>query len=104
MAKNSDTLFKPEKARWLLEGGLETLDANERHLILVMAEVAEVEGRELSADEKAVVKRLRAEKEAYDSADTRKKVRTMVKRKRKKGTSPLKLPAKFRHLLRKTQE
>lgn len=94
MAKaETESLFAPGKARWLLEGGLETLDAGERQMLLVMAEMAELQGRELSAEEQEVVTRLRTDAAGdYDAKDVAKKVKKLIKGKRKKGAGPFTLP------------
>jgi len=87
------SLFAPGKARWLLDGGLETLDAGERQMLLVMAEMAELQGRELSAEEQKVVERLRTDVAGgYDAKDVAKKVKKLVKGRRKRGAESFTLP------------
>ncbi|MCR4407041.1 MAG: hypothetical protein NUW24_08975 [Anaerolineae bacterium] len=89
----TEPLFAPGKARWLLEGGLETLDAGERQMLLVMAEMAELQGRKLSAEEQEVITRLRTDTAGdYDAKDVAKKVKKLVKGKRKRGAEPFTLP------------
>lgn len=86
-------LFAPGKARWLLDGGLDTLDAGERQMLLVMAELALQQGHALSVEEKEVVARLRADASGdYDARDVAKKVKKLVKSKPKRGTKPFTLP------------
>ncbi|MBC7251887.1 MAG: hypothetical protein H5T62_16610 [Anaerolineae bacterium] len=94
-----DALFAPGKARWLLDGGLETLDAGERQMLLVMAELAVLHGRSLSPEEEEVIARLRSDATGdYDAKDVTKKVTKLVKGKPKRGTKPFTLPADLRRL------
>jgi hypothetical protein len=94
-----ETLFAPGKARWLLDGGLETLDAGERQMLLVMAELAVLQEHALSAEEKEVVARLRADAVGdYDAGDVASKVEKLVKSKPKRGAEHFTLPPDLRRL------
>ncbi len=95
----TEVLFAPGKARWLLDEGLETLDAGERQMLLVMAELAILQGHVLSAEEKEVVARLRDDAAGdYDPGDVASKVKKLVKGKPKRGTEPFTLPPDLRRL------
>jgi hypothetical protein len=95
-----DRLFAPDKTAWMLAGGLESLQAGERLLLLVMAETKMQEGYRPSGEEKAVVQRLRElAGDAYDPRDIHRKVRTLVKSRSRDETTPLKLPPVFDGLL-----
>ncbi|MDY7041905.1 MAG: hypothetical protein SVX38_13695 [Chloroflexota bacterium] len=92
-------LFAPGKARWLLDGGLESLGAGERQMLLVMAELAVQQGHALSPDEEEVVARLRDEMGgSYDAQDVACKVEKLVKGKPKRGTEPFTLPPDLKRL------
>ncbi len=100
--RKEERLFAPDKIDWMLEGGLETLDAAERQMLLVMAETKIQDGYRPSAKEKKVVEKLRAlAGDDYDAKDIRRKVRAMVKGKRKPDTAPLRLPPMFDRFLRR---
>jgi hypothetical protein len=95
-----ERLFAPDKTAWMLAGGLESLQAGERQLLLVMAETKLQEGYRPSNEEKEVVQRLRdLAGDAYDPRDIRRKVRTLVKSRSRNETTPLKLPPVFDGLL-----
>jgi len=94
-----EVLFAPGKARWLLDGGLETLGAGERQILLVMAELAVLQGHALSAEEEEVVTRLRADTEGdYDAEDLASKVKKLVKGKPRRGAEPFTLPRGLKRL------
>jgi hypothetical protein len=98
--KEQKNLFSPERTTWLLDGGLESLDAAERQLLLVMAETQMQEGLRPNRQEKQVVDRLRSMAgDDYDARDIKRKVRTMVKGRSRPDTSPLKLPPVFNRLI-----
>jgi hypothetical protein len=98
--KEAKTIFSPEKTAWLLDGGLESLDAGERQLLLVMAETQMQDGRKPNRQEKQVIDKLRAMAgDDYDARDIRRKVKAMVKGRSKPDTSPLKLPPMFNRLI-----
>ena len=100
MARKEEHLFAPDKIKWMLEKGLDTMDAAERQILLVMAETKLAEGYKPSGEEKQIVDRLRdMGGDDYDARDIRRKVRTMVKGRSKPNTSPLKLPPVFDRLL-----
>jgi hypothetical protein len=95
-----DRLFAPDKTAWMLAGGLESLQAGERQLLLVMAETKIQEGYKPSSEEKAVVQKLRdLAGDAYDPRDIRRKVRTLVKSRSRDEMTPLKVPPVFDGLL-----
>jgi hypothetical protein len=100
MARKEEHLFAPDKIKWLLEQGLETMDAAERQILLVMAETKLAEGYKPSSEEKQIVDKLRdMSGDDYDPRDIRRKVRAMVKGRSKPNTAPLKLPPVFDRLL-----
>jgi hypothetical protein len=100
--KKEDRLFDPAKLEWLLSEGLETMDAGERQMLLVMAETKIQDGYKPTEKEKQVVERLRAlAGDDYDARDIKRKVRTMVKGHTKPGTAPLKLPPIFDRLTKR---
>lgn len=92
-------LFFPEKIKWMLGGGLQTMDAGERQMLLIMAETKLQGGYKPTPEEKQVIEQLRASAgEEYDAQDIKKKVHTMVKSSTKPGTAPLRLPPVFDRL------
>ena len=58
--KKENRMFAPGKIEWMLDGGLETMGAGERQMLLVMAETQLLEGYKPTAEEKQVIGRLRA--------------------------------------------
>jgi hypothetical protein len=102
MARTEEHLFAPDKVTWLLEGGLETMDAGERQIMLVLAETKLQDGYKPSGEEKQVIEKLRElAGDDYDARDIRRKVRTMVKGRSKPDTSPLRLPPVFDRLVKR---
>ena len=104
-----ERLFIPEKVEWMLNGGLETMQANERQMLLVMAETKIQDGYRPTKEEKKAVERLRAlGGEDYDAQEIGEKVRMMVRGRTKPDTAPLHLPPAFdrlrRRLLRSDKE
>ena len=95
-----ERLFAPDKIEWMLAGGLESMDAGERQILLVMAETKIQDGYKPTSEEKRVVEELRnLAGDDYDAKDINRKVRTMVKSRTKPNTTPLKLPPVFDRLL-----
>ena len=102
VARKAQRMFAPGKVEWMLNGGLETIGAGERQMLLVMAETQLQDGYKPTGDEKKVVERLRAlAGDDYDAKDIKRKVKTMVKGRRKTDTPPLHLPPVFDRLLSK---
>ena len=100
--KKEERMFAPGKVEWMLNGGLETIGAGERQMLLVMAETQIQGGYKPTGDEKKVVEKLRAlAGDDYDARDIKRKVKTMVKGHRKADTPPLHLPPVFDRLLKK---
>ena len=98
--KKEEHMFAPSKVDWMLNGGLETIGAGERQMLLVMAETQIQDGYKPTGDEKKVVERLRAlAGDDYDAKDIKRKVKTMVKGRRQTDTPPLHLPPVFDRLL-----
>jgi len=98
--KREERLFAPDKMEWMLAGGLESLEAAERQLLLVMAETKMQEGYRPDSSEREIVQRLRdSAGDSYDPRDIRRKVRTLVKSRRKDETVPLTLPPVFDRLI-----
>ena len=97
--KSEEQLFVPAKVTWMLSGGLETMDAGERQMLLIMAETKIQGGYTPTPPEQEVIEKLRALADGdYDAKDITKKVRKMVKGGKKKGTAPLHLPPMFDQL------
>jgi hypothetical protein len=106
MAKHKEErLFEPEKLEWLLDEGLEGMDAGERQILLVMAETKIAEGYKPTSREKEALDRLHAlAGQDYDVRDIKRKVHAMVKSPTKGGTSGLSLPPAFDHLLKRLRK
>ena len=99
-----DQLFVPEKLKWMLAGGLESMDGSERQILLVMAETKLQEGYNPTQEENNVIDKLRAlAGEEYDATDISKKVKTMVKGHNRPGTAPLHLPPVFDRLRKRAR-
>ena len=100
-----DRLFEPGKIDWLLGDGLETMDAGERQMLLVLAETKIQDGYKPTGQEKEVVEKLRAlAGQEYDAQDIKRKVRTMVKGSARSDTPGLTLPKTFDHLLKRLRK
>jgi hypothetical protein len=100
-----ERLFEPGKIEWLLGEGLETMDAGDRQMLLVMAETKIQDGYRPTGQEKQVVEKLRAlAGQEYDAQDIKRKVRTMVKGSTKADPPGLTLPKTFDHLLRRLRK
>jgi hypothetical protein len=95
-------LFAPSKIEWLLDGGLETMDAAERQILLVMAETQIQDGYKPTNEEKNVVDKLCAlAGEDYDAKDIKRKVQAMVKGHSKPDAAPMRLPPVFHRLIKR---
>ena len=104
MPDRGDRLFAAGKIEWMLSGGLETLDAGERQMLLVMAETKIQDGYKPSAEEKRVVQKLRAlAGDEYDARDIKKKVKTMVKGHKTAAAPTLHLPPVFDRLMKRVR-
>jgi hypothetical protein len=98
--QRKERLFAPDKIEWMLDGGLDSLDAAERQLLLVMAETKIQGGYRPDSSERQVVQRLcDLAGESYDPRDIRNKVRTLVKSRPVSETGPLRLPSVFDRLI-----
>ena len=98
--QKEERLFAPEKIEWMLADGLESLDAAERQILLVMAETKIQGGYRPDSSEREIVRRLRdSAGDSYDPRDIRRKVRTLVKSRPNNEAVPLKLPAMFDRLI-----
>ena len=95
-----ERLFEPTKIKWLLEEGLDGMDAGERQMLLVMAETKLQEGYTPTAEEEQVVARLRElAGQEYDAQDIQRKVKAMVTTPKKADHSGIILPATLNKLL-----
>jgi hypothetical protein len=100
--KKEEHLFVPEKLEWMLDGGLETMPASERQLLLVMAETKIQDGYKPTREERRAVEMLRAlAGDEYDAQDIQEKVGMMVRGHKKPDTAPLNLPPAFDRLRRR---
>jgi hypothetical protein len=106
MAKKvQDRLFEADKIEWLLNEGLDAMDASDRQMLLVMAETKIAEGYRPTSQEKQIVAQLRElSGQDYDAQDIKRKVRTMVKSPTRTDTSRLSLPPTFDHLLKRLRK
>lgn len=101
---SEESLFAPEKIEWLLTGGLETMDAGERQILLVMAETKIQDGYKPTNEEKQVVEKLRTlSGDEYDAKDIKRKVGTMVKGRTKPDSAPVRLPPMFDRLMKRVR-
>lgn len=105
MAHNQEEyLFEPTKIAWLLEKGLDGMDAGERQMLLVMAETKLHDGYTPNAREEKVVTRLRElAGQDYDAQDIQRKVKAMVTSPRKADHSGIILPATLNKLLKRVR-
>ncbi len=97
--KQEDQLFVSDKIKWMLDGGLEAMDAGERQMLLVMAETRLQSGYVPTEEEKRVIERLcDLAGEDYDAQEIKDKVHKMVTGRKKPDTAPLHLPPMFDQL------
>ena len=101
MAKyREERLFASTKIEGLLAGGLESMDAGDRQMLLVMAETKLQDGYEPTSAEQQVVDKLRElAGQEYDARDIERKVQTMVRGPKKKDPPRFSLPPAFDRLL-----
>jgi hypothetical protein len=103
--RQKDRLFEPDKIEWLLDEGLETMDAGDRQMLLVMAETKIQDGYRPTGEETKVVEKLRAlAGQEYDAQDIERKVKTMVKGSTKAESPGFALPKTFDHLLKRLRK
>ena len=100
--RQEEHLIEPGKIEWLLDEGLEAMDAGERQMLLVMAETKVQDGYKPTSKEKQVITKLRAlAGQEYDAQDIKRKVKTMVKGSAKADPPGMTLPKTFDHLLKR---
>jgi hypothetical protein len=80
---DKDPVIVEGKARWLLEGGIDELDAEERALLLAMVSLEAGTGRELTDEEQKVLDQIMARSGVEGEGITR-AVKQMVEAKPKK--------------------
>jgi hypothetical protein len=103
MARKEERLFDPAKIDWMLDGGLEKMDAGELQLLLVMAETKLQDGYKPNAREKRVVEQLRT-LAGEDARDIRRNVRKMVKGSTKTDSGSFSLPPVFDRLRKRLRK
>jgi hypothetical protein len=84
---DQDHLMLEGKARWLLEGGIEKLDEDERALLLALVSLEVGTGRAITADEQAALDQI-VERTGMDGEEITRAVKHMVEA---KPTKPKKL-------------
>jgi hypothetical protein len=106
MAENQqDCLFEADKIEWLLGEGLDSMEAGDRQMLLILAETKIAEGYKPTPKEKQIVAQLRdLAGQDYDAQDIKRKVRTMVKSPTKTDTPGISLPPAFDHLLKRLRK
>ncbi len=77
-----DTLMVAGKARWLLEGGVDQLDDEERALLLALTSLEAGTGRSITAEERAAIDQMMARAGA-DGDEIARAVKHMVEAKAK---------------------
>ena len=75
-----DDIMLEGKARWLLEGGIDKLDDDERALLLALVSLEADTGRALTADEQAALAEI-LERTGMDGEEITRAVRHMVEAK-----------------------
>ncbi len=73
-------LFRSGKAAWLEQGGVQSLDAEQRALLLALTQLEQELGRELTPEEQAAIESLGATLQKGDAADIIRAVREMVQK------------------------
>jgi hypothetical protein len=81
---DQETIMAAGKARWLLEGGVEELDEEERALLLALVSLEAGTGRQLTEEEKDALERISARSGA-DGDEIARAVKHMVEAKAKTG-------------------
>lgn len=77
---DQDNLMLEGKARWLLEGGIDKLDEDERALLLALVSLEVGTGRTLTADEQAALDKI-MERTGMDGEEITRAVKQMVEAK-----------------------
>jgi hypothetical protein len=95
-----DTLMVAGKARWLLDGGIDELDDDERSLLLALASLEVDTGRIITDEEREALDQLIARSGA-DADNIAQAVKHMVGAKTKKGSQKLDWSALKRRFQRK---
>ena len=80
---DKDTLMAAGKARWLLEGGIDELDEEERALLLALVSLEADTGRTLSDEERAALDEIVA-RAGVDGKEITRAVKHMVEAKTKR--------------------
>ena len=79
MAGNAeDTVFNAGRAEWLRSKGADSLDADQKALLLALAQLEAEVGRQLSADEQSAIASLADGLQGFDSKEILRAVRRMV--------------------------
>ena len=81
---DQDNLMIEGKAQWLLDGGIEKLDDDERALLLALVSLEADTGRTLTSEEQAALDQI-VERTGMDGQDITRAVRHMVEAKPSKG-------------------
>jgi len=81
---DQDNLMVDGKAQWLLEGGIEKLDDDERALLLALVSLEAGTGRTLTNEEQAALDKI-LERTGMDGEDITRAVKHMVEAKPAKG-------------------
>jgi hypothetical protein len=77
---DQDNLMLEGKARWLIEGGIDKLDEDERALLLALVSLEVDTGRTLTADEQAALDKI-VERTGMDGEEITRAVKQMVEAK-----------------------
>lgn len=83
--RDQETVMAAGKARWLLEGGVEALDEEERALLLALVSLEADTGRSLTDEEKRALDKILA-RSGMDGEEIAKAVKHMVEAKPKTDT------------------
>jgi hypothetical protein len=81
---DEDRIMAAGKARWLLEGGVDRLDEEERALLLALVSLEADTGRELDKEEKEALDKI-LERVGVDGEEIARAVRQMVEAEPKKS-------------------
>jgi len=74
---DQDTLMAAGKARWLLEGGVDQLDDQERALLLALVSLEADTGRDITNEERAAIDKM-IESAGMDGKEIARAVKHMV--------------------------
>ncbi len=78
-----DPLFAKGKAKWLLENARK-LTPDQRALLLALADLDVVAGRQLTSEERAALEELSTQTEGYDPNDIQRAIQHIVEAKTKR--------------------